>query len=52
MTVCPFTEEETKVFELRRRGKSIIQITIELGMSERTVERRLDTILKKIDKEI
>lgn len=52
IAVCPFSEEELKVLELRRRGKSVIQISLELAMSDRTVSRRIKSIAKKISKEI
>lgn len=50
--VCPFTEEETKILEMRRRGKSDIEICLALNLSERTVSRRINSIVKKISKEI
>ena len=49
---CPFTEEEKQILEYRRKGKSIIEISIILNLSERTVSRRVKSIYKKILKEI
>lgn len=52
MERCPFTDEEIKVLELRRRGKSVVQISIGLNLSTRTVDRRIKDIIRKINKEI
>ena len=52
VSVCPFSDEELKVLELRRRGKSVIEISLALAMSDRTVSRRIKSIAKKISKEI
>lgn len=52
LTVCPFTEEETKILEMRRRGKSVVEIGLKLTMSDRTVSRRIKSISRKIAKEI
>lgn len=49
---CCFTDEELKVLNLRRRGKSIICIAYELQMSESTVSRRIKSIVKKMLKVI
>lgn len=49
---CPFTDEELKILEMRRKGKSIIQVSMELNLSDRTVERRIKSICRKIIKEI
>jgi DNA-binding NarL/FixJ family response regulator len=49
---CPFTDEELKILEMRRKGKSVIQVSMELNLSDRTVERRIKSIEKKIIKEI
>lgn len=50
--VCPFTDEELQVLEMRRKGKSVIEIAFALNLSDRTVERRIKSIKKKIGKEI
>lgn len=49
---CPFSEEERQILEYRRKGKSIIEISMILNLSERTVSRRVKSIYKKILKEI
>ena len=49
---CPFTDEEIKILDLRRKGKSVIEISLELNISDRTVERRIGSIARKILKEI
>ena len=48
---CPFSDEERRVFDLRRRGKSVVEISMALNMSPRTVGRRLDSVKNKIAKE-
>ena len=48
---CPFTDEELKIFDMKRRGKSVIEIGLALNLSERTVARRMDRISYKIQKE-
>lgn len=52
LQLCPFSEEELKILELRRKGKSVIEICFALNLSERTVARRFDSIMQKIKKEI
>lgn len=52
MERCPFTEEERNVLELRRRGLSVVQISLKLNMGTRTVDRRIRSIKRKIAKEI
>lgn len=49
---CPFTEEEKKVLEMRRKGMSNVQISMELNICESTVTNRVNSICKKILKEI
>lgn len=49
---CPFSEEETKILNLRRKGYSITQIAIELNICDRTVSKRINSICNKILKEI
>jgi DNA-binding NarL/FixJ family response regulator len=48
---CPFTDEEIKIFEMKRKGKSEVEISLALNLSERTVARRMDCISYKIQKE-
>ena len=50
--VCNFTDEERAVFDLRVKGKTVIEIRFALSMAERTVDRRLQSIKKKICKVI
>ena len=52
LEVCPFSEEEKKIFDLRRRGKSDIEISFALNISLSTVARRIRSITRKIMKEI
>lgn len=47
-TLCNFTEEERQIFDLRVRGKSIVEIQIALNLSESTVNRRIRGIKSKI----
>lgn len=47
---CNFTPEERAVFDLAVQNKSNIQIGLELGMSQRTVDRRLRSVKRKIIK--
>lgn len=49
---CPFTDEEIEILNMKRRGKSNIQISMQLHICERTVSRRLKSIKRKISKEI
>lgn len=49
---CPFTEEEKKVLEMRRKGMSNVQISMELNVCDSTVTNRVNSICKKILKEI
>ena len=48
--MCNFTEDERAVFDLRVKGKSIIEISMKLPMAERTVNRRIKDIKRKIHK--
>ena len=48
--VCNFTPDERKVFELRVKDHSIIEIAMDLDMSESTVNRRIRGIKRKIHK--
>lgn len=49
---CPFTDEELEVFELRRRGYSVVHISAELYKSTATIDRRIKSIKRKISKEL
>lgn len=48
--LCNFTDEERQVFDLRIRDKSIVEISMALAMSVSTVNRRCQTIRRKIEK--
>lgn len=37
---CGLTEEETRVFEARARSDSVVQTSMRLNLSDRTVKRR------------
>ena len=45
---CNFTERQLEILNLRRKGKSIIEISMSLNMGEDTVYRELKRIKKKI----
>lgn len=46
--LCNFSDEERQVFDLRIRDKSVVEISMALNLSERTVHRRLFSIKNKI----
>lgn len=46
--LCNFTEDERRVFDLRVKGKGVIEISLLLNMSEATVERRIRAVKRKI----
>jgi DNA-binding NarL/FixJ family response regulator len=52
LSECPFTEEEEKIFNLRRKGKSIVEMSFALQMSQSTVSRRLKSVCRKVQKAI
>lgn len=47
---CNFTDEERAVFDLRVKGRSIVEISQKLNLSETTVSRRLRNIKNKIQR--
>jgi DNA-binding NarL/FixJ family response regulator len=49
---CPFSDEEIQILELRRKGKSMIEISMRLHICERTLYRRVNSIIRKIEKEL
>jgi DNA-binding NarL/FixJ family response regulator len=51
MENCAFTDEEIEVFKLRRKGVSIVAISLYLQMSESAVKRRIHSIKEKIEEE-
>ena len=48
----PFTDEERKIFEMRRKGLSNVQISMKLNIGISTITKRIKSICKKILKEI
>lgn len=49
---CNFTDRQKQILDLRRKGKSIVAISLELYLSERTVNREIKRIKHKIYKVI
>lgn len=47
---CNFTDRQMEILQLRRKGKSIIEISLSLNMSEATVSREIKKIKRKIFK--
>jgi DNA-binding CsgD family transcriptional regulator len=47
---CNFTEDETEIFVLSSKGKSITEISYYCSISERTVNRKIKKIKEKINK--
>lgn len=47
---CNFTPEELAVFDLAVQNKSNVQIALDLNMTQRTVERRIRSVKRKIIK--
>ncbi len=45
---CNFTDRQVEILNLRRKGKSIIEISLTANISEATVNRELKKIKKKI----
>lgn len=45
---CMFSKEQEKILEMRIRGKSNIQISMELSMSSSTLDRNIRKIKRKI----
>lgn len=43
-------DELTKILEMRIKGYSIIKMALELNMSERTINRRIKELKRKITK--
>lgn len=52
LEVCPFTDDELKIIDMRRHGKSNIEISFALGIAERTVSKYIKSIANKISKEL
>lgn len=49
---CNFNERQKKILDRRRKGMSIVEIALDLFISERTVNREIKKIKLKILKEI
>lgn len=49
---CNFTDRQLEVLNLRRKGKSIIEISMLLFVSDRTIKRDIKEIKRKILKVI
>ena len=49
---CPFSEEEEAILDARRRGKSVVSISMEMNLSEATVKRRISSIKNKVAREL
>lgn len=47
---CNFTDNELKVFKLKQKDCSIVNIAMQLNMSERTINTLVDKITNKIIK--
>ena len=47
---CNFTEQEEQIFKYRIKGKSIVEISMLMYISEMTVKRRIKSIKNKIHK--
>lgn len=45
---CNFIDRQIEILNLRRKGKSIIEISLTTNISEATVNRELKKIKKKI----
>ena len=45
-----FTEEELRIFNLLSQGRSITEIAMRLSVCDRTVNRKINKIKKKISK--
>ena len=49
---CNFTDDELQVFELKARNKSIVQISMQMNISEAQVSKLTSRIKRKILKVI
>ena len=48
--LCNFTPDEMEIFNRRVKDQSIVKITVDLNMSESTVNRKIKNIKRKICK--
>lgn len=51
-SVCGFSDEEVGVLDALRHEHSIVQISMDMGMSTATVSRRIRSIKDKIGMEL
>lgn len=49
---CPFTADEIKILEMRRKGASLVEMQITLNTSGSSIDRIIKSIVAKISKEI
>jgi len=49
---CNFTDRQKNILDMRRKGCSIVQISLDLYLSERTINREIKSIKRKIFKAI
>ena len=52
MDNCNFTDRQKQILDLRRKGNSVLGISLKMYLSERTVYRELKHIKRKILKVI
>lgn len=45
---CNFTDRQKEILDLRRKGKSIVEISLKIPVSTRTVDREIRKIKNKI----
>ena len=45
---CNFTQEERAVFDLLTRNNSVVQISLATNASQRTTERRIQDVKRKV----
>ena len=48
--LCNFSDEERKIFDLRIKDKSVVEISMALNLSTASVKRRLQSISRKVEK--
>lgn len=49
---CPFSAEEAEILDRRRHSQSVVTISMEMALSESTVNRRIHSIKEKIAREL
>ena len=52
LDVCPLTDDELKIIDMRRHGKSNTYICHKLNIAERTLSKYIKSITIKISKEL